>query len=265
MLQEKDALLQQERLLIIYIIAVLVFFIIFVIFFVVAFVRKKNKFIRDRYEAKINYENELANSKIEIQEQTFKNIAWELHDNVGQLLSVANIQLNILMHSAPTEYHEQIQETKNVVSDAVQEIRSLSKVLNTEVILKNGLIKSIEVELNRYNKLNYLRASLEIKGPIIPISSASEIIIFRILQEFFSNVIKHAKASKLFVVLVYAEKFLQISAVDDGKGFNTFEISDGSGLTTMNSRASLLKAEFAISSEIGKGTELTLKYPYRNA
>lgn len=262
MLHEKEALLQQERLLIIYILAVLVFFIIFVIFFVVAFVRRKNKFIRDRYEAKSNYENELANSKIEIQEQTFKNLAWELHDNVGQLLSVANIQLNILMHSAPMEYHEQIQETKNVISDAVQEIRSLSKVLNTEVILKNGLIKSIEVELNRYNKLNYLKASFDIIGNIIPISSASEIIIFRILQEFFSNVIKHAKASKLCVTLVFGERFLEITIMDDGMGFNTSKLSDGSGMVTMNSRANLLQADFSISSEIGIGTRLKLKYPY---
>ncbi len=130
----------------------------------------------------------------------------KLHDNVGQLLSVANIQLNILMNAAPEAFHGQIMETKGVVQDTVQEIRSLSKVLNNDVVLKNGLLASLQVELDRFKRLGYLDASLEISGDIVPINSASEIIIFRIIQEFLSNVIKHARASKLFVHLDYKEK-----------------------------------------------------------
>lgn len=265
MLTEKGPLLPQEKLLIVYFIAVLLFFTVFAIVFVIAFQRRKNKFLKDSYKAEQRYQRELADSQIEIQEQTLKNIAWELHDNVGQLLSVANIQLNILMNAAPEAFHGQIMETKGVVQDTVQEIRSLSKVLNNDVVLKNGLLASLQVELDRFKRLGYLDASLEISGDIVPINSASEIIIFRIIQEFLSNVIKHARASKLFVHLDYKEKTLEINVVDDGVGFDSSLKTNSSGMETMRSRAALLKADFSIVSEPGKGTQLFLTYPYKSA
>lgn len=264
MLSVKEPLLHQEKLLIVYFIAVLLFFAIFAIVFVTAFQRRKNKFLKERYKAEQRYQRELANSKIEIQEQTLKNIAWELHDNVGQLLSVANIQLNILLNSAPLLLQEQITETKVVVQESLQEIRSLSKVLNNEVVLKNGLLESLNVELERFKRLGYLEVTFQIIGDPVPLNSATEIIIFRILQEFLSNVIKHARASNLFVYLNYGEKMLDISASDDGVGFDTSQKTTSSGMETMRGRAELLKAEYSITSEIGKGTKLILKYPYRS-
>lgn len=264
MLSIKEPLLNQEKLLIIYFIAILLFFAIFSIVFVIAFQRRKNKFIQERYEAETRYQSGLANSKIEIQEQTLKNIAWELHDNVGQLLSVANIQLNILMGSAPEAIRDQLQETKSVVQESVQEIRSLSKVLNNDVVLKNGLLESLHVELERFKRLGYLNVSLEVLGDPVPINSANEIIIFRILQEFLSNVIKHARASNLFVYLNYNDKTLDIVVTDDGIGFDTSQKTSSSGMETMKGRAVLLNAEYSIISEIGNGTQLFLKYPYRS-
>ncbi len=264
MLTEKGPLLPQEKLLIVYFIAVLLFFTVFAVVFVIAFQRRKNKFLKERYEAEQRYQRELADSQIEIQEQTLKNIAWELHDNVGQLLSVANIQLNVLMNAVPESFYDQINETKGIVQETVQEIRSLSKVLNNDVVLKNGLLASLQVELDRFRRLGYLDASLKITGDIIPINSASEIIVFRILQEFLSNVLKHARASKLFVHLDYKEKTLDISAIDDGVGFDTSVKTDSSGMETMGSRAALVNADFSIVSEIGKGTKLFLSYPYKN-
>lgn len=255
---------KEEILLLVYFISIIFLLVLFVVVFFMAFQRRKNKFLKERYVAEQRYQRELADSKIEIQEQTFKNIAWELHDNVGQLLSVANIQLNVLMNSIPETYHDQIKETKGVVQETVQEIRSLSKVLNNDVILKNGLLKSLQVELDRFNRLDYLKASLKISGDIVPLNNASEIIIFRIIQEFLSNVIKHAKASKLSVHLDYREENLEITAKDDGVGFDTSQKTDSSGMETMSSRAELLNAEFSLVSEIGKGTSLFIRYPYKS-
>ena len=264
MLTENSPILPQEKLLIVYFIAILLFLTVFAIVFVVAFQRRKNKFLMDRYEAEQRYQRELTDSQIEIQEQTLKNIAWELHDNVGQLLSVINIQLNVLMNSIPESFHEQLKETKGVVQDTVQEIRSLSKVLNSDVILKNGLQKSLQVELDRFNRLEYLKARMDITGEIVPLSSANEIIIFRILQEFLSNVIKHAKASELSVHLDYNHKTLDILAKDDGVGFDSSQKMDGSGMETMKNRAQLLNADFSLPSTVGAGTQLLLKYPYNS-
>lgn len=264
MLQIQETLLKQELLLIVYFIAVLLFFIIFAIVFVVAFQRRKNKFLVERLKENQKFEKELANAQIEIQEQVFKNIAWELHDNIGQLLSVVNIQLNMLLDKTPEKHHEQIKETKTLVSEIVQEIRNLSKVLNNDVVLKNGLLTSLNLEIARFNKMNFLQATCMVSGDIIPIKSSNEIIIFRILQEFLSNIIKHARAKKLTVLLDYKENALEITASDDGVGFNSNKITQNSGMETMRSRAALLKADFSITSEPGKGTTLYLHYPYGN-
>jgi hypothetical protein len=253
---------KEEVLLIAYFIAVIFLLVIFVVIFFVAFQRKKNKYLIDRLEAEKKFEKELADSQLEIQEQTLKNIAWELHDNVGQLLSVANIQLNMLMNSAPEQFHDQIKETKEVVAASVNEIRSLSKILNTDVIKTNGLIASLQVELERFNRLNFLKAAFKVEGEEVSIASQDEIIIFRILQEFFSNVMKHAKANNLFVLLNYKENALEITAKDDGVGYDVNMHHGNSGMHTMKSRAELLQAHFKIDSNIGEGTNLYLKYPY---
>ena len=258
-------MLQKEEILLIgYFIAVILLLVLFVVVFFIAFQRRKNKFLLERIEAQQKFDKEIEKSKLEIQEQTFKNIAWELHDNVGQLLSVVNIQLNMLMSIAPEDFHEPINETKGVVKEAVHEIRTLSKILNNDVILKNGLVTSLELELARFNKLNFLEAILEIDGEVKEIKSTDEIIIFRILQEFFSNVIKHAKAKKLFVLLDYKPNFFEILAKDNGIGFDPKVKTDSSGMHTMKSRAGLLNAEFSLTSNVGEGTTLFIKYPYKN-
>ncbi|QAA81325.1 histidine kinase [Aequorivita sp. H23M31] len=259
-------MLQKEEVLLIgYFITTIFLLVIFVVIFVVAFLRRKNSFLKERFESEQRYQRELAKSQIEIQEATLKNIAWELHDNVGQLLSVANMQLNVLRQAVPEVYREQIMETRDMVQKSVQEVRSLSKVLNNEVVLKNGLLSSLQVELDRFNRLGYLEASIQVVGDIVPIKNSSEIILFRILQEFFSNVIKHARASKLFVSLEYMEDSLEITVIDDGVGFDTTLVTGGSGMETMKSRAALLNASFSINSEKGKGVQLFLKYHYSNA
>ena len=254
---------KEEIVLLVYVVAVLLFLGAFVVVFFVAFQRRKNKLLLERLEEMQRLEKELANTQLEIQEQTLKNIAWELHDNVGQLLSVANIQLNMLMSSDAKDIHKELKETKDVISATVQEVRSLSKTLNSDVIQNNGLVKSIKVELERFNRLNFLYADFKMEGEEVKINSENEIIIFRILQEFFSNVIKHAKADNLFVLLSYKEHALEIIAEDNGVGFDTSAKSESSGMHNMKNRAKLLDAEFSLTSTPNKGTKIFLSYPIK--
>jgi signal transduction histidine kinase len=135
--------------------------------------------------------------------------------------------------------------------------------MNTEIIQNMGLVKSIEVELDRFNKLNFLVATLHIKGEEKPLDIKEEIILFRILQEFFSNAIKHSKAKSLEVTVDFKEDHLLLSAQDDGVGFDEKEIEKGSGLINMKSRAAIINAEFTMKSAKNKGVSLTLSYPYK--
>ena len=103
---------------------------------------------------------------------------------------------------------------------------------------------------------------MEVKGDEVFLKNDAEIILFRITQEFFSNVIKHSKAKNLFVNLTYGSNKLSILLEDDGVGFDMDEKKGNSGLQNMNSRANLLKAECNLQSEKGKGTRLEIIYPY---
>ena len=255
---------QETIVLIIYTIAVIFGLLLFVIFFFISFQNRKNKLLVKQIEAEKRYERELATSQLEIQEQTFKNIGWELHDNVGQLLSVLSIQLNMMLLKAPRTIQKQLKDTSDVLGNTIQEVRNLSKTLNNEVVNKNGLIRSLEIEVERFNRLKYLKASFEVNGKITCISAAHEILIFRIYQEFLANVMKHSKAKNLSVTLNFNANDLEIIAEDNGVGFDTSQKTESSGLQTIKGRATLLNAKYSLTSIIDNGTKLVLLYTFLN-
>lgn len=228
------------------------------------FQKKKLKFILDRKEQERKYLEELAKSQLETQEQTLKNIGWELHDNVGQLLSVANMQLNVIATDVPEDFKTRMEDTKEVINKSLKEVRALSKSLNSDVIRNMGLEKSIKNELERFNKLKFVDAILTVEGQHdYDIDPKDQIIIFRILQEFMSNSIKHAKAKKLIVSLKYSNDRLDIEIEDDGIGFDIDMVKKGSGLINMENRAKLINADFSIKSSENQGVSLILSYPIK--
>lgn len=242
---------------------VIVMVVIIIVIFSV-FQNRKIKLLLDKRADEIRFEEEIIKSQLETQEQTLQNISWELHDNVGQLLSVAKMQLNILQPSIDESKKGILNETSDIISKSLQEIRTLSKLLNPDTVTNMGLEKSIELELLRFNRLNFLKASLEVYGTRKDIDKKDEIILFRILQEFLSNSIKHAKAKTLKVNLQYFKDSLTITAKDTGVGFDENEIEKGSGLVNMKSRAELIGAELEIQSKKNKGVTLILNYPLPN-
>ena len=265
MIQEQEKIITQETIvLIVYVIAIIFGLLLFVIWFFIAFQNRKNKLLVKQIEAEKRYERELATSQLEIQEQTFKNIGWELHDNVGQLLSVLSIQLNMMLLKAPRTIQKQLKDTSDVLGNTIQEVRNLSKTLNNEVVNKNGLIRSLEIEVERFNRLKYLEAFIQVNGKVRYISTEHEILIFRMYQEFLSNVMKHSKAKNLSVTLNFNANDLEIIAEDNGLGFDTSQKTESSGLQTIKGRAALLSAKYSLTSVINNGTKLVLLYTFPN-
>ncbi|CAM1346036.1 sensor histidine kinase [Tenacibaculum crassostreae] len=233
---------------------VLLVIIVFLILLFTVFQRRKNKLLLERAENKKRYEREIAETQIEIREETLRNISWELHDNIGQLLTLANIQLQ---HASP----DNMSEISEIITKSLKEVRALSKVINPDFINSIKLRKAIEIEIERFNRLNYIEASLEIKGKEQEVNQKHGIVIFRILQEFFSNTIKHSKASKLDVTLHYKENSVEIKAHDNGVGFDVNRVSlKGLGLQNMKARGKLINAEVKLTSKPEKGTCLIINY-----
>lgn len=224
------------------------------VFLFIIFQKKKNVLLMQQTETARQYEKEIIESQVEIREQTLRNISWELHDNIGQLLTLAKIQLQSVK-----ENPKYITDLNDNLSGIISEVRSLSKSINPDYISKINLSDAIQIEIDRFNKLNYVKASLTTKGAIFQLDKKAEIIIFRILQEFFSNTIKHSKATELAVEMEYVKNKLYIKAIDNGAGFEVENVGkNGIGLTNMKKRGALINAEVAINSEINSGTSLII-------
>ncbi|WP_420573616.1 sensor histidine kinase [Kordia sp.] len=234
---------------------VVTFFVVIIIYLFYIFQKRKNKLLSEKQLAKREFENAIAETQIEIREQTLRNISWELHDNIGQLLTLAKIQLHQL-----ADCNEDISGVSDTISKSLTELRALSKLINPDALKNIMLPEALRLEVERFNRLNFIAATLTIHGDEEIIDDKAEIILFRILQEFFSNTIKHAKASKLDVTLTYTPEQLTIVAKDNGKGFDKLvdKPNKGIGLQNMKNRGKLIGAEIELESELEKGTELTI-------
>jgi len=100
--------------------------------------KKKTKFLTDKLEAELLFQSELTKSKIEIKEQTLTNVSRELHDNIGQILSVALMQMNILIENNNNYTISELTKIKDLVTKSLNEIRLLSKIMNGDVFLNTN-------------------------------------------------------------------------------------------------------------------------------
>ncbi|WP_299521663.1 sensor histidine kinase [Winogradskyella sp.] len=216
-------------------------------------------------EQQRQFDEELLISQQEIQEETLKHVGRELHDNVGQLLSVATMQMNVVAKIVNDDVKPKVANASEALRESLTEVRNLSKSLNSDIIAKLGFCASVKNEIDRLNKSGLIEASLEMVGENENFeNNKDETILFRILQEFFSNTLKYAEAEHLKVYLNYSPKALRIDVEDDGIGFDLKLVEQGSGMTNMKKRAELINAEFHLDSQLNKGTKLKLIYPYRD-
>jgi len=229
-----------------------------VVILFVLFQKRKNRLLKQRARDQRAFEKELSETQIEIREETLRNISWELHDNIGQLLTLAKIQVQLEEDKSP-----QLEEASETMGKAIQELRALSKLINPEALKSLSLAEAVQLEMDRFNRMQFLKASLKVAGNPRTIDPKEEIILFRILQEFFSNTVKHSKASELHVVLSYEEDSLSITAQDNGVGFNRKDSAyTGIGLKNMRNRAKLVNAHLELLSEKNAGTQLNMTYNF---
>ncbi|MBU2949226.1 histidine kinase [Tamlana agarivorans] len=252
-----------ERYLLIYMVNVIAIIMMLFITFFVMFNIRKNKLLQEQLRQKQALESEIANAKAETQEQILKDIGWELHDSVGQMLILANIQMGPIKMKMPEEFQHHVAELQDSLKTSLTEVRSLSKSLNGEVVLDAGFVKSIKNELDRLERMRFDTARLHVIGKQIPMNkSKDEVVLFRIIQEFLSNSVKYSKAKNINIILDYEPELLVVRAFDDGEGFDINKIEKGSGLINMKGRAKLIKAELELHSEPGNGVELMIRYPF---
>lgn len=224
----------------------------------ILFMYKKKQFI---------HEQELLQTRLEIQENIFKEISEELHDNIGQILTVLKLTLSSLSVSANGDDLTSIQESKEMVGTIIKSISDLSKSLSPGRISKIGIVEALRFELEKIEKTKFFKTSLSISDFKFNLSAGKEIFLFRIIQEILTNIIKHSKANKIHADISGNDQSIHLTFSDDGVGFNLAEVLNsvssqkGIGLINMMNRARLIGGKIKIFSEKGEGTTIKIELP----
>jgi len=234
------------------------------IFFIIFLHRKKQlAYLHKLKELEITHEQSLLNTKLEIQEQTFQHISREIHDNITLSLTLAKLQLHTLDINDVKFTSEKIDSTIRLVSKSISDLSDISRSLNADIIIQHGLLHAVEEELERIRQTDRFKITYEVKGNPVYFDSKKDLLIFRTIQEAFNNIIKHAKASLVKLILDYGKNYLKIFICDNGAGFeaSNAEEKTTAGLKNMKNRIGLLNGEMEIISHPGKGSVLTFKIP----
>jgi signal transduction histidine kinase len=225
---------------------------------------KKGQMSKEQQLMRATFDKQLLENKLEIQEETFNTISQEIHDNVGQILSLAKVQLSILEQRQHIE-GDLIANVKESISQAMTELRDIAKSLSSERLQSHTLTESISQEIRRINRSGFIRITADVGGEEKKLADHQKLIAFRMVQEGFQNIIKHAKASEVKVSIRYQEEWLHISIFDNGTGFNPEEElkkRGGLGLQNILRRAELIGGKASISSRPGEGTTLEIQIAY---
>lgn len=236
---------------------IILFFLIFFYLFFLQLHRRRAIHEKQILELKTQYEKTILQSQLEIQEQTFRNISQEIHDNIGQVLSLAKLNLNTIPHGTT----DKITLTEELLGKAINDLRDLSKSMHPEKIADIGLTNAISNELQMIQRVSKLSTEIITEDKEVQLSSEKSIVVFRMVQEILHNILKHAKAKNVIVKLKGGDQKTSIEISDDGKGFDIASLNStetGIGLKSIQQRCTLINARFNIDSKPGSGTSIQL-------
>jgi two-component system, NarL family, sensor kinase len=238
--------------------------ILFLFSFIIRYQRKSNAFQAEKKIMQSAFEQELLKANLEIREQTLKNISQEIHDNIGQVLSLAKLHLGTMDIEKPEGLPDKISSSKELVTKAIQDLRNLSKSLDTDSIVERGIVNAAKNELDIIQRAGVHQTHLSVQGDVYSLELNTELILFRVLQELLNNIIKHARAKNIVVDFIYKPNSFEMKIKDDGNGFDLNAITNNSknglglGLKNMHNRARMVNAVFFMESFIGKGTNVII-------
>lgn len=248
----------------IFIIAVILMILVLLFFIGAIFhLYRKRQFayLTQLEQMKLMHEKDILKTELEIQEQTFQNISREIHDNIGQKLSLAKLHLNTLRFSNPEFAEKQVLESVDIITQSIRDLSDISRSMSTELILNNGLIRALEFEMEQLEKSGIYQIELAVTGESVFLPPQTELLIFRIIQEALNNIIKHAKADHISIKMQYSVKELDLSISDNGTGFFPETVQKSNGLFNMKKRAEMINGHFNISSTPGTGTIINIQIP----
>ncbi len=254
---------QESKLLIILTTIILLIMVLTLVIVYSMFIQKKTDLLISQQEKELAFEKELSESLNEMKEQTIKNIGLELHDNIGQKLSVVRLRSNQLIPKLESYKNQELSEISEILGECIQDIRNLSKTLNISDLKNFDLLYFMHLDFERFQKLEYITFDLEekITEPILEIKPKHSLIIYRMIQETLNNIYKHSDSHLVKATIIHSPSLFHFEIEDDGVGFDTTKKMDGKGIYNLKERALMINAEYQIQSAPNQGTKTLIKYP----
>ncbi len=202
----------------------------------------------------------LAKAVWQVQEEERRNIALELHDGIGQILTAL---INHLKYSAGETDSAEHAQSVELATTALTEIRRLSRAMRPSVLDDLGLEPALRWLTRTTSEASGLDITLTWPTENVALDKLSETLVFRIVQEALTNIVKHADASRARIVANQAGGTFEISVTDNGCGFDAEGVLSASergfGTRGMRDRAELFGGRLHIDSAPGEGTSVVLE------
>ncbi len=241
---------------------------------------KANKDLKREIKERMQTEEALRESKnrlrllsshiLTAQEKERKRLSLELHDDLGQSLSLLKVQISAIQRKLGedrTSLFESLQEIRQYLDFVIENVRRLSRDLSPSIIEDLGLSAAIQWLIGDFTKYNNIKTSMDIEDISDFFSLEKQIVIYRIFQEILTNIGKHSQADHIATCIKRKEGLVSFVAEDNGKGFDISEVlakhsnEKGMGLAAMQERALMLGSPLNILTCVGKGTKISFTIP----
>ncbi|MCO5950026.1 sensor histidine kinase [Mucilaginibacter flavidus] len=252
--------------LIIYVALIFLIAPTFLLVYILVHNRRKKRHIEEKALMQLTFDAEITKTQLEVQEQTMQTIGADLHDNIGQLLSLTSLTLNSIELDGDKKARKKIDAAIDLTMRSIKEMRLLGKLLQGDQLVGMGLDEAIKYEINWIEKSGKYKVNYTNDGEMPAASSPDkDLILFRILQEVLNNIIKHAQATVISIKLEYQDSVLRLQVNDNGIGFNHDDLQPGQtgmGLLNIQKRAGIIGGEATITSNPNEGTTISIFTPY---
>lgn len=202
-----------------------------------------------------------SSAALAAQEEERTRIARDLHDEVNQSLTGLLLRLEAVRANAPTELAHELNETKALANQAMEELLALARQLRPTALDDLGLKAALAGNVDELTRSSGVRASFEAEGDFSDLPADAQLVVYRVAQEALSNAAQHAGAEHVLVRLNRSDGQAELTVSDDGRGFTFDQTSRGLGLGGMRERALLVGGDLRIESRPEVGTRVRLRVP----
>jgi signal transduction histidine kinase len=219
-------------------------------------VRRREEQIRQQQSAQLRL-------SFDVQEQVKKDIARDLHDEIGTRLATLKLYTTQMARyagddDAPRSLRNAI---NGLINDTISDVRDLLRELNPRTLEQYGFGPALEELLERITQTGAIQTHLVLDDQMPRLPTNTETMLYRIVQELVNNTLKHANATQIDITCRYREDRLQLTYADNGQGFSYEKALQGLGIGNIESRVAMLQGSIQWQAEVGKGTSVLLLVP----